>query len=111
MNKHTPGPWKLDVSDNPIYWIAIDTGRYSMEIERKYLADARLIAAAPETATERDQLKEVNSILLEALIAVTSPEYYNAVLNTIIYHEWDDPPIVVKIDEQVRVAIANAKGE
>jgi len=31
------------------------------------LANARLIAAAPETAAERDQLREVNAELLAAL--------------------------------------------
>lgn len=33
-------------------------------------ANARLIAAAPETAAERDRLKEVNAELLEALKAM-----------------------------------------
>lgn len=45
--------------------------RYEREVlERE--ANARLIAAAPETAVERDKLKAINSELLEALQQMTT---------------------------------------
>lgn len=77
--KHTPGPWFVmgidgngdtQVSGHPFYighsdplYHCIVTG--NNEAERK--ANAALIAAAPETAAERDRLRQVNAELLVAL--------------------------------------------
>ena len=74
MTKHTPGPWHVtsDVEPGSIkiiggpkqYSIA---GLYFTGYPQDTEANARLIAAAPETAAERDRLREVNADLLAAL--------------------------------------------
>lgn len=77
--KHTPGPWfvmgidgngDIQVSGHPFYighsdplYHCIVTG--NNEAERK--ANAALIAAAPETAAERDRLAAINAELVAAL--------------------------------------------
>ena len=69
---HTPGPWIL--GDDPAYvgiphtkagtqWIRC-IGEVNDVSDAEDEASARLIAAAPETAAERDRLKEVNAELL-----------------------------------------------
>ena len=83
---HTPGPWEIapycceDDEDIAIQVVSgfkrtVD-GRMSanwiatcdlQEDNEANWANARLIAAAPETAAERDRLKEINADLLEAL--------------------------------------------
>jgi hypothetical protein len=82
--KHTPGPWTVGVAgrygtDNAniiysqggegsvatVYGLPMNTKLE--DIDSRYgqgLANARLIAAAPETAAERDRLREVNAELL-----------------------------------------------
>ncbi len=77
QTNHTPAPWIIG-SDNfgnvivckdklfisHIHPISNDgVSLNAAEAE----ANARLIAAAPETAAERDRLKEINAELLEAL--------------------------------------------
>ena len=87
-NDHTPGPWycpginsKYGVSDwkqanittgseyAPIIaTVYTEAPTYLGEIDHDtMLANARLIAAAPETAAERDQLRDINADLLAAL--------------------------------------------
>lgn len=88
---HTPGPWRLDfekhysgaegfsTAKNKVQSLAIYGGRKCLcavisawrAPDPQSLADARLIAAAPETAAERDRLKAVNAELLAALQAMT----------------------------------------
>jgi hypothetical protein len=58
---------------------------------------ANLFAAAPETAAERDRLKEINAELLEALKAMT--DKYGG-----MYDEWQEADI------KARAAIARAEG-
>ena len=75
-------------------------------------ANARLIAAAPETAAERDRLKEVNAELLEVLrltadqaLRCEIPEGYGPEFRS---EEWDagyDAAI-----RSARAAIAKAEG-
>lgn len=80
MGKHTEGPWRIGRKDDDGYGsnILIDApsnntaftacalyigpGRYAEQ-----LANAKLIAAAPDTLAERDRLKAVNAGLVEAL--------------------------------------------
>ena len=70
MSEHTPGPWKVlkhstivRASDG---LAVVDTYRdFRMSLE--YEANARLIAAAPETVAERDRLKALCGELLDAL--------------------------------------------
>ena len=71
--KHTPGPWVLCYDgqiDGPdgrticrFTWDSFK-GFNDSPTEK---ANARLIAAAPETAAERDRLKEINAELLALL--------------------------------------------
>jgi len=82
MSEHTPGPWFVEMPNwqTPHVWInavgssgvaKIETCDYGdgkgERITDEDLANARLIAAAPETAAERDRLREVNAELLAAL--------------------------------------------
>ena len=72
---HTPGPWKFwpyRENKNPIICTGKDASDLSgiAEIFRgddEGMANARLIASAPETAAECDRLKVVNAELLAAL--------------------------------------------
>ena len=72
MTKHTPGPWRVNdadvFQDNPldsVVMIAHCTG--ASVAHNEHLANARLIAAAPETAAERDRLRVSKHYLLKAL--------------------------------------------
>lgn len=77
MSEHTPGTWFFDGSTficaRTVY--KVDRSRivasvHSFELrggDNEKQANGRLIAAAPETAAERDRLKEVNAELLAAL--------------------------------------------
>ncbi len=71
--KHTPGPWVYEAGTKTIrskpanYWLAT-MNSWDGAVNNE--ANARLIAAAPETAAERDKLKAVNAELLTALQAV-----------------------------------------
>ena len=74
MTKHTLPPWRVNdtnvFQDNAIgsvVMIASCGGSVLTYEERK--ANARLIGVAPETAAERDRLRELNSDLLAALRA------------------------------------------
>ena len=63
---HTPGPWRYMATPASGYtdW-GVKIGRDTIGVYVE--ADARLIAAAPETAAERDRLKTINADLLAAL--------------------------------------------
>ena len=74
MTKHTLPPWRVNgtnvFQDNAlgsVVMIASCGGSVLTYEERK--ANARLIGVAPETAAERDRLRELNSDLLAALRA------------------------------------------
>jgi hypothetical protein len=113
MTEHTPGPWVYREDDQTI------TAILEGEVARKYdaqaiiaevrpqpeaYANARLIAAAPETAAERDRLREVNAELLEAL--------RNLVVDLEERAEWDGEARVVCAGaftySNARAAIAKA---
>lgn len=69
--KHTPGPWAVEyvgtiaevVNEETLFTVAT-CGSHKFGVVRE---NARLIAAAPETAAERDRLKEINAELLDEL--------------------------------------------
>lgn len=72
--KHTPGPWFYwsGQKEGELYGATIGASGFRPakaigENLEECEANARLIAAAPETAAERDRLKEINKDLLEAL--------------------------------------------
>jgi hypothetical protein len=73
---YTPGPWGVE-SDGSTVTMAgqcVIVGPAPDGAGRdEEKANARLIAAAPETAAERDSLREINAELLAALTAL-----YNA---------------------------------
>ena len=76
MSKHTPGKWNVGSESFNKMFVISQTGvvvadcstanRGGGDDEEK-LANARLIAAAKDTAAERDRLKEMNEELLAAL--------------------------------------------
>lgn len=78
--QHTPGPWKHEgfttVFAPDGLSVAHTVPHHQGKEEAQ--ANARLIAAAPETAAERDHLKETNAALLSALQALRA-EYISTV--------------------------------
>lgn len=82
----TPGPWIFEelcaVNDGDGYVLLTEGSRveichhggaYSMGLPREeVLANARLIAAAPDTAAERDRLKAANVELAKTLEGLSS---------------------------------------
>lgn len=71
--RHTPGPWHVQPSDHPGgLLIKPIPGQVVAQCDEvpEMEANASLIAAAPETAAERDRLKAINAEMLEALKAL-----------------------------------------
>ena len=66
MTTHTPGPWQEGRSGNNRVYGPDKQGSRSglIAVVYKGRANARLIAAAPETAAERDRLKAINAELV-----------------------------------------------
>lgn len=65
MSKHTAGPWKLCREEHPRGWIVdANDGQYTICIvrdgtgEAQNIANARLIAAAPELLAVLQELRE-----------------------------------------------------
>lgn len=81
-SKHTPGPWKVQpapfapgdiqvvLQDDFRIYIPLMATDWDDAKRQLMRANAKLIAAAPETAAERDTLKAINAELLEALEAL-----------------------------------------
>ncbi len=82
MAEHTPGPWKVFTTKDGTQVIGIGELNGAGVADcgfgvwrggsKEALANARLIAAAPETAAERDRLREVNAELLAILKRILS---------------------------------------
>jgi len=108
MKQHTPGPWEVGgrgfedhiFAESDIPKDSDDWGEALICETAGNVENARLIAAAPETAAERDRLKAQNAELLEALEDVIR---WNDI--SLLDHEW--PAIV----DGARKAILKAKGE
>ena len=67
MTTHTPGPWRVTWSGSePAGHFLLHQAKDGVDASTRD-ATARLIAAAPETAAERDTLKAINAELLAAL--------------------------------------------
>ena len=98
---HTPGPWHQHVSDiNGVVSVRKKDGTVICQVWKPNdLTHARLIAAAPETAAERDRLKAINAKLLAALKGVASVYVTTA------------PSDVPKWVAAVEDAIAKAQGD
>lgn len=127
MSGGTPGPWSafvvgetmtvaVDIGPHPsgkrpnvVDWTGFDACGLPFD---QQVANARLIAAAPETAAERDRLKALNAELLEVLrltadqaLRCEIPEGYGPEFRS---EEWDagyDAAI-----SSARAAIAKAEG-
>lgn len=101
MKKHTGGPWKLELQQGEetqyehgksflilagktLFSIGEIGGPSNKEDFEEIQANAELIAAAPEILAERDQLREVNAGLTEALQAIEAR----------IKGVWDHPALV-----------------
>lgn len=73
--KHTPGPFHVG-ANQPTRVFAVN-GQIIADCDKDHIgipifeANARLFAAAPETASERDRLKAINA---ELLVAVNTAE-------------------------------------
>ncbi len=71
--EHTPGPWRERQATGTVDRHIFGNGNliailpYKEGSPRTRNANARLITAAPETEAERDELREQNAKLLEAL--------------------------------------------
>jgi hypothetical protein len=102
--QHTPGPWTTYTTKTSHVVMAahrmdgttIANVRYKGQVDE---ANAALIAAAPETAAERDRLRQVNEVMLEALRGVAG---------------WVDPkldPLAGVALNKARAAIAAAEGK
>ena len=107
---NTPGPWVVRSSSNPNNgsdWrdiVSIAPGHLfsPVYVGEAMEFDAALIAAAPETAAERDHLRQVNADLLAAL-------------NTIAYDpigpaDASDAYVLNECVRVARAAIARATG-
>ncbi len=102
MSKHTPGPWKIEVSEHSIYVFAEDPAKqhpYKIianfsTMENNGLENAKLIASAPE--------------MLEALQAAKdlSDKYYSEQLE--MYETLERTPECQAVYNQVQAAINKA---
>ena len=117
--KHTPGPWRShDHHDkrHREYAIMAGEGEGAVKVASCHThhvpwdvaaVNSHLIAAAPETAAERDRLKEINAELLAALEEIRDgaisryPAHVDAFKNR----------TKSQIEEVARAAIARATGE
>ena len=76
---HTPGPWSIKIGARTFYIHGSEDTYIIAEAHRNYAdpqreSNAQLIAAAPETAAERDRLKAINASLVDALISMLNVE-------------------------------------
>jgi hypothetical protein len=74
--QHTPGPWVV-VAGNQRRAVRVCAKSETISVATVHSltdqdANARLIAAAPETAAERDQLRALNADMLAALRALVA---------------------------------------
>ena len=76
MTQHTPGPWYATTltHDGETYShvqsASINEDNYVARVDvmdEQGEANAALISAAPETAAERDRLRQINEVMVEAL--------------------------------------------
>lgn len=121
--KHTPGPWTVAESFTPgyrkcpaiqanepksgeMFELCVIFGEDDDAVATPMAqANARLIAAAPETAAERDRLREVNADMLAALKGLR-PIIEAAESNASGNLEW--PRVSARINA-ARAAIAKAE--
>ena len=108
---HTPGPWTAKFGTNNGWDVVAANAKIAIEPwsdgmdgdwNKTSIANARLIAAAPETAAERDRLRAVNADLLAALNGmITLFNESGDVIETDAGH---------RLCDAARAAIARAEG-
>ena len=113
MTKHTPGPWAATTRQGSWDWVVFQATNPNMEICQMFhdgtdenetgAANARLIAAAPETAAERDRLREINAELLAALKELSDGMWAGDGIS--------NPAVPGHQVAKARAAIARAEGE
>ena len=118
MTQHTPGPWftvtvagkhgrnKRGIGTGNYQVCQIHVGSRNGELDETQMANAELIAAAPETATERDRLRKINAELLAAL--EMTERFFSAHADRISAHCGTG---FKPTRRTVRAAIARAEGE
>ena len=119
--QHTPGPWRADnlgkvrsIYDDGKGLVAdCGDGRYALPRDSNIChANARLIAAAPETTAERDRLREVNAELIAALEELA---HRAARVNEVNHAGREVPPLawadLYQATNEARAVLAAAKGE
>ena len=110
---HTPGPWYTSAKDDR-YQSIICQETNGKTIAVTYTgndADARLIAAAPDTAAERDRLLAVNAELVAALEGLLLVHSQHGVKTAIQhYAKAHEKELHLKAREQARAIIEKAKG-
>jgi hypothetical protein len=108
--QHTPGPWVV-VAGNQRRAVRVCAKSETISVATVHSltdqdANARLIAAAPETAAERDQLRALNADMLAAL------REYDAYMSR-FYRDTDGGPMSEPNRaswKAARAAIARAEG-
>jgi hypothetical protein len=103
-SKPTPGPWWYDAENNAVYDTASNV-IIVYEGQLQFKSDGPLIAAAPETAAERDRLKALNAELLEVLKRFRT-KVYNAAIANGMDDEW-----ATEACSLADAAIAKASGD
>ncbi len=109
-SRHTPGPWRVNnvfIDNNPNRYIVgqarwggrniADCGTSVGDDRDTNEANARLIAAAPETAADRDKLKAENASLLAALKVCVTEDGANC------FKLREPPEMVNALERRVRI--------
>ena len=123
MSGHTPGPWRAVIEQKQPqilyrglictiehgdgYKAVVTDGKQETSWKNEWEANAHLIAAAPETAAERDRLKEANADLLAAL--EVAYELMAKVEESAVEHTLYDGRPVEEWCNQANAAIAKSK--
>ena len=128
MPQHTPGPWTLkkaavrSATGRVVARIpALNADDYylgkretppidSLALQLQRESNAALIAAAPETAAERDRLRQVNEVMLEALKAVESEITRLERISKQAFSIDEVHPAVGRVADATRAALAAVEG-
>lgn len=114
MTEHTPGPWTVRLAGSQSGSTREIAQKQSREFPHPITVarmvsgtkdDARLIAAAPETAAERDRLRETVAEL------ATAADDIAAELTDLMSDCWGKANYDTPAQQKLAAALARAKGE
>ena len=117
MTTHTPGPWPWRVHEahyTDLISVRFEDGTVICQMwEPNAKEHASLIAAAPDTAAERDRLKAINADLMAALTLAQDELGAAAVLldTSDTSAGKDKAEVLFNTAAKVRAAIAKAQGD